>query len=158
VTLADALQPLDEFNVDAISSGSVSGPIHEVFRSERLPQLLSLARERYEYVVIDTPPIVPVVDPALLARVVDGLLVVVSANKTPRKLLEEALNELDSASGRSFSTTTIARSMECDGNYRRCFPASQLTNQENGDGLETDVLLRSVSACRAPGVGVLQQF
>jgi capsular exopolysaccharide synthesis family protein len=97
VTLKDAVHSFDEFNVDAITAGTVAGPIHEVFRSERLPQLLNHARERYDYVIIDTPPIVPVVDSALLARVVDGVLVVVSANKTPRKLLEEALNELDPA-------------------------------------------------------------
>jgi capsular exopolysaccharide synthesis family protein len=95
VTLQQAVHPFDAYNVDAMPAGTVAGPIHEIFRSERLPLLLNQARERYEYVVIDTPPIVPVVDSALLARVVDGVLVVVSANKTPRKLLEEALNELD---------------------------------------------------------------
>ena len=39
----------------------------------------------------------PVSDCRLLAQWVDGLLMVVAANKTPRKLLEEALNLLDSA-------------------------------------------------------------
>ncbi len=96
-TLQQSVQPFDAYNVDAMTAGTVTGPIHEVFRSQRLPWLLNQARERYEYVVLDTPPIVPVVDSALLARVVDGVLVVVSANKTPRKLLEEALNELDPA-------------------------------------------------------------
>jgi polysaccharide biosynthesis transport protein len=97
VSLDQVIRPLDGYNVDVIPAGTVAGPIHEVFRSPRLPQLLSELRERYDYVILDTPPIVPVVDSALLARVVDGVLVVVSANTTPRKLLEEALNELDSA-------------------------------------------------------------
>jgi succinoglycan biosynthesis transport protein ExoP len=97
VQLHQAIRPFDPHNVDVITAGNVDGPIHEVFRSAQLPQLLSTVRYRYDYVILDTPPIVPVVDSALLARVVDGVLVVVSANKTPRKLLEEALNELDPA-------------------------------------------------------------
>lgn len=97
VALRDAIRPLDGHNVDVITAGTVVGPIHEVFRSARLPQLLSEVRNRYDYVILDTPPLMPVVDSALLSRVVDGVLVVVAANKTPRKLLEEALNELDPA-------------------------------------------------------------
>jgi capsular exopolysaccharide synthesis family protein len=97
VPIDTVIRPLDGHNVDVIPAGTVAGPIHEMFRSARLRQLLSEVRDRYDYVILDTPPIVPVVDAALLSRVVDGVLVVVSANKTPRKLLEEALNELDSA-------------------------------------------------------------
>lgn len=95
VALQQAIRPLDAYNVDIIPAGTVAGPIHEVFRSPRLPKFLADVRDRYDYVILDTPPLVPVVDSALLSRVVDGVLVVVAANKTPRKLLEEALNELD---------------------------------------------------------------
>jgi Mrp family chromosome partitioning ATPase len=45
--------------------------------------------------VLDTPPLLPVFDSALLAKSVDGVLMVVSANQTPRKLLGEALNMLE---------------------------------------------------------------
>ena len=54
--------------------------------------LLNEAREQYDYVMVDTPPLGPVSDCALLARRVDGLLLVVAAHKTPRKMLEASLN------------------------------------------------------------------
>jgi succinoglycan biosynthesis transport protein ExoP len=127
VTLQQAANPFDAFNIDVIPAGNVSGPIHEVFRSERLPQLLTQARERYDYVILDTPPIVPVVDSALLARIVDGVLLVVSANKTPRKLLEEALNELDPAKVVGIVFNNDRRPLYgYDTNYRRYF--SRKTN------------------------------
>ena len=64
----------------------------------------------------------PVVDSALLARVVDGVLVVVSANKTPRKLLEEALNELDPAKVVGIVFNNDDRPLYgYDTNYRRYF-------------------------------------
>lgn len=94
-SLVDAVRPLDGFNVDVMPAGAVAGPIHEIFRSPRLPQILADLRNRYDYVILDTPPLGPVVDSALLSRVVDGVLVVVSANRTPKKLLDEALHELD---------------------------------------------------------------
>jgi succinoglycan biosynthesis transport protein ExoP len=122
VSLDKVIRPLDGHNVDVIPAGIVTGPIHEMFRSPRLPQLLSALRDRYDYVILDTPPIVPVVDSALLSRVVDGVLVVVSANKTPRKLLEEALNELDSAKVVGIVFNNDARPLYgYDTNYRRYF-------------------------------------
>lgn len=122
VSLDSVIRPLDSHNVDVIPAGTVTGPIHEVFRSARLPQLLSELRDRYDYVILDTPPIVPVVDSALLARVVDGVLVVVSANKTPRKLLEEALNELDSTKVVGIVFNNDDRPLYgYDTNYRRYF-------------------------------------
>jgi Mrp family chromosome partitioning ATPase len=73
-------------------------------------------------VILDTPPIVPVVDSALLSRVVDGVLVVVAANKTPRKLLEEALNELDPAKVVGIVFNNDNRPLYgYDTNYRRYF-------------------------------------
>jgi protein-tyrosine kinase len=122
VTLQQVVHPFDSYNVDAVPAGTVAGPIHEIFRSPRLPWLLNQARERYEYVVIDTPPLVPVVDSALLARVVDGVLMVVSANKTPRKLLEEALNELDPSKLVGIIFNNDNRPLYgYDNNYRRYF-------------------------------------
>lgn len=120
--LQQAIRPLDEYNVDIIPAGTVAGPIHEVFRSPRLPQFLAEVRNRYDYVILDTPPLVPVVDSALLSRVVDGVLVVVAANKTPRKLLEEALNELDANKVLGIVFNNDNRPLYgYDTNYRRYF-------------------------------------
>jgi Mrp family chromosome partitioning ATPase len=66
-------------------------------KSLRLGDLLEAARGRYDYVVLDTPPLVPVPDCRLIGKWIDGFLVVVAAHKTPRKLVEEGLNVLDSA-------------------------------------------------------------
>ncbi len=70
-------------------------PIHEILRSPRLERVLQEARQHYDYVVLDTPPLLPVFDAAMIAKLVDGLLIVVAANQTPRKLLAEALTLLE---------------------------------------------------------------
>jgi capsular exopolysaccharide synthesis family protein len=75
--------------------GGPPAPVHELLRSPRLDHLLQEARRQFDLVIVDTPPLLPVTDPVVLARAVDGIVVVVAANDTPRKLLEESLNLLD---------------------------------------------------------------
>lgn len=80
---------------DLLPSGSSSQPIQELFRSPRVRDILDEARKHYDYVLLDTPPLVPVFDAAVLASVVDGVIVVVAADRTPRRMLAAALDLLD---------------------------------------------------------------
>ncbi|HKC56117.1 MAG TPA: CpsD/CapB family tyrosine-protein kinase [Vicinamibacterales bacterium] len=94
-TLDSATQKLKPFNLSILPAGTRNGAVHQTLRSPRLDAVLAEARQRYDYVVLDTPPLLPVFDSALLANAVDGVLMVVAASQTPRKLLGEALNMLD---------------------------------------------------------------
>ena len=94
MALADVVQPLD-FGFSVIPAGTPTIPIHLIFESPRLEQVLREARDTYDFVILDTPPFLPVSDSRLLAQWVDGMILVVAAHKTPRKLLEETLNLLD---------------------------------------------------------------
>lgn len=95
--VADVIRRLDAYNLDVIPAGTPRAGISQILRSPRLDAFLQEARQRYAYIVLDTPPLLPVFDSALLAKSVDGVLMVVSANQTPRKLLGEALNMLDAS-------------------------------------------------------------
>jgi capsular exopolysaccharide synthesis family protein len=96
--LADFVRTVDGTNLSVLANRrSEAGP-YELLTSPRLIELLDEARRIYDFVIVDTPPIVPVPDGALLSRVVDGYLLVVAANSTPRKLLGEALNMLEPSS------------------------------------------------------------
>ena len=81
--------------LDVLPAGLPGDGIHQLLRSHRMEDLLQEARQRYDFIVIDTPPLLPVFDATVLAPLADGVLVVVAANGTPRKLLGEALNLLD---------------------------------------------------------------
>jgi capsular exopolysaccharide synthesis family protein len=95
VALEEVTRTIDGFNLDVVPAGVTRLPIHEILRSPRLERILQAARQRYDFIVLDTPPLLPVFDAALVARLVDGLLLVVAANHTPRKLLAEALTHLE---------------------------------------------------------------
>jgi capsular exopolysaccharide synthesis family protein len=71
-------------NLDVITSGpGVPNPA-ELLQSERFEHFLSALTERYDRVVIDTPPVNAVTDAAILSARVDGTLLVVRAHATTR--------------------------------------------------------------------------
>ena len=95
--LTSLVRQVDDIPFAVILAGVPSAPVHELLRSPRLDHLLQEARRRFDLVIVDTPPLLPVTDAVVLARALDGIVVVVAANDTPRKLLEESLNLLDSS-------------------------------------------------------------
>ncbi|HXA96396.1 MAG TPA: CpsD/CapB family tyrosine-protein kinase [Candidatus Dormibacteraeota bacterium] len=95
ITLADIVQIRPPFNLSVVLGGQIPPSPYEVLKSPRLGALLDEARGRYEYIVLDTPPLVPVQDCRVVARWVDGVVLVVAADRTPRALLEASLEVLD---------------------------------------------------------------
>ena len=94
LTLDDAIRHLPRFNLDVMPAGFETASPYELLKSPRLGDLFEAARRRYDYVVVDTPPVMPFPDCRVLAKVVDGFLLVVSASRTPRRVIDEALEVL----------------------------------------------------------------
>lgn len=102
--LVDAVmenRPLQEFvhrletkNVSVLTARPPDFDTDEILGSPNFARLLEEAAADYDYVLVDTPPVLPVPDCRLLAEHVHGFVVVVGADKTPRALLEETLEIL----------------------------------------------------------------
>lgn len=97
LTLDRIVQPRPPFNLSVICAGQAPPSPYEVFRSPRFGELLEEARRQYDFIVLDAPPLYPVQDCRVIGQWVDGVLLVVKAHRTPRKLLEDALTALDPA-------------------------------------------------------------
>ena len=97
LTLAQVAVRRPPFNLSVVLAGQTPPSPYEVLKSPRLAELLEEARTAYDYVVIDTAPLVTIQDSRVIMRWVDGIILVVGANQTPRRLIEEALNVVDPA-------------------------------------------------------------
>ncbi len=95
--LSRAVRRLRRFNLSVLPAGSPQVAPYELLSSPRMDELLTEARARYSFVLVDTPPVVSVHDCRLIGRGVDGFLLIVCAHKTPRRLVEEAISLLDPA-------------------------------------------------------------
>ena len=73
-----------------ITSGRViSGP-SKLFEPHVIQRSLSQIAEAADLVIIDSPPLLPVSDPLLLAPQVDGVVLVVMAGATPRQVVRRS--------------------------------------------------------------------
>jgi len=95
LTLDDVVQDCPPFNLSVLSAGRRPSAPYEILKSPRLGELLAEARRRYDYIVLDTPPVLHVPDCRVIGKWVDGFLMVVDAHHTPQKLVDEALKLLD---------------------------------------------------------------
>jgi tyrosine-protein kinase Etk/Wzc len=78
-------------NLYLITSGTLAPNPSEVLDSAEMDDLINRVREEFDYIIIDTPPIVAVTDAEILARKVDGSILVVSSGKTEKNLLDLGL-------------------------------------------------------------------
>ena len=97
LTLEAVTHVLPRLNLSVVPAGRIPSAPYEVLKSPRFGELLAEARRRYDYIVVDTPPLVSVPDCRVLSKWVDGFLIVVTAHRTARKLLEEALHVTEPA-------------------------------------------------------------
>lgn len=95
LTLEQVARPRRPFNLSVIPAGQAPPSPYEVLKSPRLGELLEEARRRYDYIVLDAPPLCPVQDCRVIAHWVDGFLLVVAAHHTPRRLVDEALKVVE---------------------------------------------------------------
>jgi len=96
-SLGDVTRRCASFNLSVVPAGARPASPYEALTSSRLGELIAEARCGHDYVVLDTPPLVRLTDCRVIEKWVDGFFVVVAAHKTPRKLVEEALEIIDPA-------------------------------------------------------------
>jgi non-specific protein-tyrosine kinase len=95
--LEDALLALPEHRLTVLPSGTLPENPAELLGSTAMRRVLDALRARFDRVVIDTPPALPLADVGVLAPMTDGLLLVVRADVTPKPAIERALGVCESS-------------------------------------------------------------
>lgn len=88
------LQPADVEGLAVLPAGKLPPNPAELLGSRRLRELLDLLTQHVDVVVIDSPPILPVTDAAVLAQWVDGVLLVIDTGETRREVARQAVESL----------------------------------------------------------------
>jgi capsular exopolysaccharide synthesis family protein len=95
--LSEAASPLPESRVDLLPAGPLPPNPAALLGSEALRDFDTEARERYELVVYDTPPLSVAADASLISAHAEGVVLVVDARRTNRKLATQAVAQLHRA-------------------------------------------------------------
>ncbi|MDU6479343.1 MAG: polysaccharide biosynthesis tyrosine autokinase, partial [Corynebacterium kroppenstedtii] len=79
--VADVLQETEIAGLDVLAAGVTPPNPGELLGSQAFRHILDELQERYDWVIVDTPPILPVTDGALVATTVDAVIVAVRYGK-----------------------------------------------------------------------------
>ena len=80
--------------VDVLTSGPIPPNPSELLGRTRMREILARLREHYDQIIVDTPPIGAVTDAAVIATMVDGVILVVHAGKTRRQIVSRGIEQL----------------------------------------------------------------
>ncbi len=139
--LRSAVQQWGDAYLDVVTSGKVPPNPAELLGSKRMSQILEMFKGKYDYVVIDSPPVGVVTDPTVLSARVDGTLLVVEPNKTKLGAAIAAMEQLRRAEanviGVVFNNVSIKRAgyyTGYDSGYYYYQYAYSYTDNEDGKG------------------------
>ena len=93
----DFAKKLHPENLWLISCGATAPDVATLLNSERMKMRLAEIRKEFDYVLIDVPPLSQYADATALARLTDGMVVVLEANVTRREAASRAVDSLRSS-------------------------------------------------------------
>lgn len=94
--LEGLIRPTAIKNLSFMSCGPVPPNPSELISSGKMRELLAIVGERFDYVLIDSPPVVSVTDPMILSTMVDGVILVAKSGKTRNEVLRRAYQDMAS--------------------------------------------------------------
>ena len=85
----------DEQSFHAISAGSMPPNPMELLSSQRMQKMVEVLRQRYDYIILDLPPVGEVGDALAVAKLTDGMLIVVRQNYCDRLALNSTIRQFE---------------------------------------------------------------
>ncbi|GAA1691086.1 chromosome partitioning protein [Mycolicibacterium murale] len=143
VSLEDALQKTNYPGLTVLTSGAIPPNPSELLGSMAAKRLLADLRTKFDYVIVDTTPLLAVTDAAILAAGADGVLLVARFGQTKREQLTHAVGSLESVGasilGAVFTMTPLRGGSAYSYNYSyygpdgpRRTPRQQSPNRASG--------------------------
>ncbi len=92
--LEDCIKHSEKANLDVLTSGkSLDNPV-AIIESHKLKELIEDLRTKYDYVIIDTPPLAAANDAILISKLADGVIYNVACNSYNKKMVKESIDRI----------------------------------------------------------------
>lgn len=96
-TLDEIIQKVPNITLDIIPAGTIPPNPAELLANSKMAELMNTLKERYDYIILDTPPVNIVADALPLAKLVDGVLLIVRHRQSAHPELAAAISRLEFA-------------------------------------------------------------
>lgn len=98
--MEEVIDQTDIKNLDIILAGPVSPNPTELLGGILFERLVEAQRENYDYIIIDAPPLGSVIDAAIIAKYVDGAIIVVESGAISYKMLQRVKGQIEKSNCR----------------------------------------------------------
>jgi capsular exopolysaccharide synthesis family protein len=116
--IENAIHPTETENLYILPAGAVPPNPSEVVGSRRMAFLMDFLKNRFDFLIIDTPPVTPATDALLMAPMVDGTVFVVKSGNTDRKIIQDAVDQFTAAKQPVIGMVLNQVDMKKEGYYR----------------------------------------
>ena len=127
----ELIQKLSIPNLSVLTSGRIPPNPAEMISSSRMKEMLALLSERYDHIIIDSPPLLKVTDPVILSTLADGVILVVHGGKSTRDVLRRTRLELSVAGAKIFGVVLNNMDLGSEGYDNEYYGAYSDYEQEN---------------------------
>ncbi|MCI0411186.1 polysaccharide biosynthesis tyrosine autokinase, partial [bacterium] len=108
VSAASVMRPGPSERLSLISSGPKTPRPAELLSSTRFEELMTELQKTFDFVIVDSPPVLPVTDSVIIASRVDTVLMVVRGGATPRDVVKMAKKKLSKSNSTIVGTVLNA--------------------------------------------------
>jgi capsular exopolysaccharide synthesis family protein len=102
VAITDLISNLQIPNLSFLPAGPIPENSAKLIISRKMKNLLQTLGESYDHILIDSPPLLGITDPVILATLVDGVIVVMHGSKSTRDIARRARQELSNVGANIF--------------------------------------------------------
>ena len=95
VTLNDAIKRDENLGFDVLTSGEKTTAVINLIESEKMNKLITSLKDSYDYILLDSPPVINVSDALYISKLSDAIIFIISQNETKRGLVKEAMGLLN---------------------------------------------------------------
>lgn len=95
VRLDDAIHAVDDTGLHILFAGKYDAHSSDLIGSPNTATVINKLRHRFDLVVLDCPPVIPLADMSIIEKIVDGLVLIVRAGETSKDLVKQATESLD---------------------------------------------------------------
>lgn len=117
--IENTIHKLEDHRIHVMPSGNIPPDATGLLEAKQLEHLFHAFRQNYDYVVVDLPPAAALPDAAIMAKYIDGYLLVTRQKQTKHKTVAQMMKNLHMSGANILGFVTTGTEVSAAGYYRR---------------------------------------